>query len=61
MAAVAGAALLAGCSEPLLTDNEPRSQFDRYDAVRQQRPPSYVENEFGEQRPNIRGRILGGG
>ncbi len=47
-----------GCGRVLLSDNEPRSQYDRYDALRSQRAPSSVEDEFGADRPNIRGRLL---
>lgn len=52
------AAMLAGCQKPLLSPDEPRSQYDRYDAVRAQRSPSYVFDEFGRRRPNVRGRLL---
>jgi hypothetical protein len=55
---VGGAAVLNGCAEPLLTPDEPRSQYDRTDAVRDRRAPSYVEDEFGTRRPNIRGRLV---
>ena len=51
---------LSGCADPLLTPDEPRSQFDRYDAIRDQRAPSYVDDEFGRKRPNLRGRLLTG-
>lgn len=47
-----------GCEQPLLSDSGERSQFDRYDAVRSRRAPPYVEDEFGRQRPNLRGRLL---
>lgn len=47
-----------GCGRVLLSDNEPRSQYDRYDALRSQRAPSTVEDEFGSARPNVRGRLL---
>mgnify|MGYP001457231534 CR=1 FL=1 len=56
-AAVVSAGLALGCADPLLTPEEPRSQFDRYDAVRDQRAPSYVTDEFGIRRPNLRGRL----
>ncbi|QOI99629.1 MAG: hypothetical protein HRU70_03710 [Phycisphaeraceae bacterium] len=53
------AALVAGCSEPILTDTESRSQYDRYDQIRAQRAPGYTENVFGRDKPNLRGRLLG--
>jgi hypothetical protein len=59
LALAAGASLLstAGCSEPLLSPAEQRSPFDRYDAVRQQSAPQYVEDEYGRRQPNLRGRL----
>ncbi len=61
LAAAAFVALApSGCAEPLLTPDEPRSQFDRTDAVRDQRAPSYVMDEFGSRRPNLRGRLVKG-
>jgi len=41
----------------LLSDQEARSQYDRYDALRDQRAPSTVEDEFGQPKPNLRGRL----
>jgi hypothetical protein len=49
---------LAGCKKPLLTPNEERSQYDRYDAIRGQRTSAYNYDEFGTRRPNLRGRLL---
>lgn len=58
-AACAGAVLLAlqGCAKPLLSPTDERSPFDRYDAVRAQYAPQYVENEYGQREPNLRGRL----
>ena len=53
-----GAFGLCGCGEPLLAESEPRSQYDRYDALRGQRPPAFVTDEFGIDKPNLRGRLL---
>lgn len=39
-------------------ENDERTQYDRYDGIRNQRVPAYVEDEFGRQRPNIKGRLL---
>lgn len=50
-------ALLAGCSDPLLSPKDERSPFDRYDAVRNQHAPQYVEDKFGRRQPNLRGRL----
>jgi hypothetical protein len=57
LASVAGLSGLSGCREPLLSDQEARSQYDRYDALRDQRAPSTVEDEFGQPKPNLRGRL----
>jgi hypothetical protein len=55
-----GGSLLAigGCADPLLAPDEPRSQYDRYDAARDQRAASTYFDEFGYSRPNLRGRLL---
>ncbi len=46
-----------GCSKPLLSPAEVRSQYDRYDRVRAEYAQQYVEDEFGRKKPNIRGRL----
>lgn len=56
LALLAGAAL-AGCERPLLSPDEERSQFDRYDAVRNQHAAQHTEDEFGQRIPNLRGRL----
>ncbi|MCC6229318.1 MAG: hypothetical protein IT432_08845 [Phycisphaerales bacterium] len=50
--------VITGCYDPLLTPDEERSQYDRYDAIRDQRAPSYIEDEFGRRQPNLRARLL---
>jgi hypothetical protein len=49
---------MAGCERPLLTEDEDRSPFDRYDAVRNQRADQFVVDEFGQRRPNLRERLM---
>ncbi|MBY0111456.1 MAG: hypothetical protein K2Y21_01440 [Phycisphaerales bacterium] len=49
---------LGGCGDKLLAPDEPRSQYDRYDAARDQRAASTYFDEFGYARPNLRGRLL---
>lgn len=49
----------AGCAKPVITPNDERSQFDRYDAVRNQHAEQYVFDEFGRRKPNLRPRLLG--
>ena len=48
---------LTGCSDPLLSPKDERSPFDRYDAVRNQHAPQYIEDKFGRRQPNLRGRL----
>jgi hypothetical protein len=51
-------ALITGCEQQLFSKDEPRSQYDRFDAVRDRRQPPEVEDEFGNKHPNLRGRLL---
>ncbi|MDX2131926.1 MAG: hypothetical protein SFY69_07740 [Planctomycetota bacterium] len=53
------AASVGGCGKPLLSENEPRSQYDRNDAARDRRAPTYVWDQKGNRLPNVRGRLLG--
>lgn len=48
---------LTGCQGVLFSPTDERSQFDRYDRVRNNYAPLYVEDEFGRQTPNLRGRL----
>lgn len=48
---------LGGCEKALFSPDDARSQYDRFDAVRDQRPPQYVFDEFGRRRPNLRARL----
>jgi hypothetical protein len=50
--------LCPGCQDQLFVPTEPRSQYDRFDAVRDRRAVDKVEDEFGNMRPNLRGRLL---
>jgi hypothetical protein len=58
--AILGAALVGagGCQDPLLSPNEPRSQYDRYDQIRNERVQQSVIDEYGQKKPNLRGRLL---
>lgn len=55
---VACSLAMVGCGRPLLSPEDERSPFDRYDAVRSQYAQQYVEDEFGRQKPNLRARLL---
>ena len=48
---------LGGCSRPLLSPEDERSPFDRYDTLRNQYAQQVVEDEFGRQKPNLRARL----
>ena len=48
---------VGGCSKPLFTDRDERSQYDRYDRSRNQHARPYLMDEFGRERPNLKGRL----
>lgn len=54
---VAAGVWLGGCQKALFPASQPRTQFDRFDQVRNQSAPQYVNDEFGRRRPNIEGRL----
>lgn len=47
-----------GCVKSIYRRGDPRTQYDRYDASRNQFVPDYVEDEYGRLEPNLRGRLL---
>ena len=49
---------LAGCTQPPLRADDPRSQFDQYDLSRNEHEPAHQFDEYGRRRPNLRGRLL---
>lgn len=56
--AVGTAALCsAGCRDPLITENQLRSPFHRYDRIRNQDADTFVRDEFGRARPNVAARL----
>ncbi len=46
-----------GCRRALFPENEPRTQYDRYDESRGDRAPMFIQDEFGAREPNLRGRL----
>lgn len=61
MKCAAGAALLfcaSGCRQSPITENDERSPFDRYDLIRDEYAPAYLQDEYGRKRPNLRGRLI---
>jgi|GEM_PF-1540737 len=62
VAAVIGTGLLTGaagpgCGKPLLSPDEERSPFDRYDGIRAQYSPQFTTDEYGMRKPNLRARL----
>ncbi len=57
VAAVLCAGVLASCGKPLLSPKDERSQYDRYDRVRNDYAPQFVMDEYGRQLPNLRERL----
>jgi hypothetical protein len=51
------AMLLAGCRDPLITEDQMRSPFHRYDRIRNQDEDTFVRDEFGRARPNVAARL----
>ena len=50
--------LAAGCEKALFTQNQPRTQFQTYDTMRQRYIPLEEYDEFGNKRPALRARLL---
>ena len=58
LALAAGSVMLAaGCTEPLMSERDPRSQYDQYDKARNQHAQQYLVDEYGRKTPNLRGRL----
>lgn len=51
------AVLAAGCRDPLITEDQMRSPFHRYDRIRNQDDEAFVRDEFGRARPNVAARL----
>ena len=51
-------ALCAGCEKQLFVTDEPRTQFDSYDLIRNQYADQYVTDAYGRRKPNLRARLL---
>lgn len=50
---------VSGCRQSPITENDERSPFDRYDLIRDEFAPAYLQDEYGRKRPNLRGRLVG--
>lgn len=56
----AGVTLLSsvGCRQGPITENDERSPYDRYNLIRDEYAPAYLQDEYGRKRPNLRGRLI---
>lgn len=58
---VAGSLIVAlgmgGCAEPIFAPHQSRTQYDRYDRLRNQYAPQFVQDDLGRRTPNIRARL----
>ncbi len=57
LALAAAALLMPSCAKPLLSPTEERTPFDRFDALRANAAPQVIEDEYGRNQPNLRGRL----
>ena len=48
---------ISGCNKPLFPENTPRSQFERYDALRGRERPTTEPGPFGVAQPALRERL----
>lgn len=47
-----------GCQHSLFKRGVQRSQYETYETMRNQHAPDTIEDEFGRERINLRGRLL---
>lgn len=62
LALTAGMVTLGGCREPLFPERAPRTQYERYDALRGEAAPRYEQSPGqgrapGSRRPALRERL----
>lgn len=48
----------SGCQDVLFKPEDPRTQFETHDRLRQRYVPLEEKNAFGEPQPAIRARLL---
>ena len=51
------AGLLCGCQKPLFPKDQPRTQFEIYDRMRNDNAQMTEPDEFGNPRPALRARL----
>ena len=49
--------MLAGCQRALFPENTPRTQFDKYDVMRNRFTPETEPDVFGNPQPALRARL----
>ena len=52
--------VLSGCQRSLFKENEPRTQFETYDRMRQRFVPKQELDVFGKPKPALRARLSRG-
>ncbi|MDX2114582.1 MAG: hypothetical protein SFZ24_03030 [Planctomycetota bacterium] len=57
LAALVLAAVPLGCGKALLSPTDVRSQYDRYDRVRNEYATQTLEDAYGVRRPNLQQRL----
>lgn len=51
------ATVLSGCQDVLFNSNDPRTQFETHDRLRQRYVPLEEKSVFGESQPALRARL----
>ncbi len=49
--------LLGGCQKPVFPEDQPRSQYERYNSLRGRDTATTQLDAFGRERPNLRERM----
>lgn len=49
--------LLGGCQEPVFPEDQPRTPYERYQALRGQDRPAKTTDAFGNPQPDLRARL----
>lgn len=57
MVLVAASTMAGGCQKSLFPENQPRTQFEAYEIMRQRYVPLEEPDVFGTPRPAIRARL----
>ena len=52
-----GAVGMGGCQRALFPGNTPRTQFEKYDRMRNRYAPTEIPDAFGNPQPALRSRL----